>query len=228
MAGGRTWINNSPAIYPSQQWGWCYQILPYIDANAVWSMPANQDATIIGTPININYCPTRGRKTVVQSIAVTDYAGNGGSYGSWEPLTQPTNSLDGVLVPSNGGAAISFAKITDGASSTLLVAEKWLYRDWYNIRSGPDSCIDDQGWCNGWDNDTICFSGSGPNTSVLPQADSKSGSECGLIFGSAHTVGLNGVLCDGSVHFLSYAIDAETWQHLCCRNDGQLVNLAGN
>ena len=206
-----------------------HQILPYTDWNALWSLPANQDATIISTSIRINYCPTRGRKTVVQSIAVTDYAGNGGSYGNWDSITQPTNSLDGVLVPSNSGAAISLAKVADGASSTLLVAEKWLYRDRYNVRSGPDACIDDQGWCNGWDNDTICFSGSGPPyTGAPPQNDSKSGWVCGLIFGSAHTVGMNGLLCDGSVHFLSFTIDPEIWQHLCCRNDGQPVDLGGN
>jgi prepilin-type N-terminal cleavage/methylation domain-containing protein len=227
--GGRTWTNNSPAIYPDQQWGWCYQILPYTDWNGLWSLPASQDATIISTPISINYCPTRGRKLVVSSIAVTDYAGNGGSYSNWSSDSQPTNSLDGVLVPSNGGFSVSLAKVTDGASSTLLVAEKWLYQAWYNDRTtGGGACIDNEGWCEGWDNDTICTSGSGPDTPVLPQNDSRSGWACGYIFGSAHISGMNGVLCDGSVHFFSFSIDPETWIHLCCRNDGQPVDLGGN
>ncbi|MGA2258315.1 MAG: DUF1559 domain-containing protein [Thermoguttaceae bacterium] len=224
--GGRTWIDNSPANFTAQQWGWCYQILPYTDWSALWSLPRNQDATIISTPISINYCPARGRKAVVSSIAVTDYAGNGGSYSNWSSYTEPTNSLDGVLVPSNGGPAISLAKITDGASSTLLVAEKWLYNDWYNDRTtGGGACIDNEGWCEGWDNDTICTSGSDPKTLVLPQNDSKSGWACGYVFGSAHITGMNAVFCEGSVHFLSYSIDPNTWKYLCCRNDGQPVDL---
>ncbi len=234
--GGRTWINNVPANYANQQWGWCFQILPYTDWNALWSMPASQDATVISTPLSMLYCPTRGRRSVVTSIAVTDYAGNGGSYGNWSSSLTPTNSLDGVLVPSpmngtsrsGGPDAISLAKITDGASSTLLVAEKWLYQSWYNDRTtGGGACIDNEGWCEGWDNDTICTSSGWepPGACTPPQNDSLTGWVCGYVFGSAHVTGMNSVLCDGSVHFLSYSIDPDTWQHLCCRNDGQPVDL---
>jgi len=236
--GGRKWINGSPATYANQTWGWCYQILPYTDSSSLWSQGANgsasitstpaADATIIATPVSMYYCPTRGRKTVVTSIAVTDYAGNGGSYTTWNSLTPPENSLDGALVPSNGGPAISLAKITDGATYTLLIAEMWLSRDWYNDReTGAGACIDNEGWCNGWDNDTICASGRGPPySSVMPQNDIKPAWwDCGYIFGSAHTTGMNGVLCDGSAHFISYRIDPTTWKNLCCRNDGQPVTL---
>ncbi len=226
--GGRIWINSVPANYTSQRWSWCYQILPYTDLDSLWSLPVGQDAAIIKTPASIQYCPTRGRRAVVTSIAVTDYAGNGGSFGTWSSMLQPANSLDGVLVPSND-TVVSLAKVTDGASSTLLVAEKWLYFSWYDYRqTGPETCIDNEGWCNGWDNDTICFSGSGPKTCVVPQSDAMTGWSCGLIFGASHTTGMNGVLCDGSVHFLSYSIDPGTWTHLCCRNDGQPVNLGDN
>ena len=225
--GGRTWVNNSPANYAEQQWGWCYQVLPYTDWTAIWSLPANQDAVIISTPVSMNYCPTRGRKQVVSSIAVNDYAGNAGSYSTWSSYTQPANSLDGLFVPSNGGAAVTLAKVTGRRSSTLLVAEKWLYFAWYNDRTtGGGACIDNEGWCEGWDNDTICASGSDPNTYVLPLSDSKLGWACGYIFGSVHNGGLNGVLCDGSVHLISFTIDAKTWHNLCCRNDGQTVELA--
>lgn len=226
--GGRIWINSVPANYTSQRWGWCYQILPYTDGDSLWALPANQDAMIIATPASIHYCPTRGRRSVVTSIAVTDYAGNGGSYGNWSSESQGINSLDGVLVPSSE-AVISLAQVTDGASSTILVAEKWLYFTWYDDRTtGPGACIDNEGWCEGWDNDTICTSGSGPNTCVLPQRDSMTGWACGYIFGSAHVTGINGVLCDGSAHFFSYSIAPDTWRHLCCRNDGQPVDLSKN
>lgn len=174
------------------------------------------------------YCPTRGRIAVVTSIAVSDYAGNGGSYGLWTSMSQGVNSLDGVLVPSTE-TVVSLAQVTDGASSTLLVAEKWLYVSWYNFRTtGAETCIDNEGWCEGWDNDTICTSGTGPATCVLPQSDAVTGWSCGFIFGSAHVTGMNGVLCDGAAHFFSYSIDPDTWKHLCCRNDGLPVDLSRN
>jgi prepilin-type N-terminal cleavage/methylation domain-containing protein len=237
-AGGRTLVNGStPATYATQVWSWCYQILPYIEQTPLWSLynagdPNHGDGTIIGTPVTTYYCPSRARTKVVNQgtpIAVTDYAGNGGSYGNWGSTTSPVNSLDGVITPSPKGPPISFADITDGSSNTLLVAELWLYKDWYDDRtSGDGSCIDNEGWCNGWDNDTICFSGTENNnvySSVPPQSDTQTGWGCGLIFGSAHPSGFAGVLCDGSTRFISYSIDAATWKYLCCRNDGKSITL---
>jgi type II secretory pathway pseudopilin PulG len=229
-AGGRTMVNGSPATYTSQQWGWCYQIAPYIEQTSIWNLRAGQDAAIIGSPVAIYYCPARSRQKVVTSIAVTDYAGNGGSYGTWNSMTSPSNSLDGVLTPSVTGPVIDFAAITDGSSNTLLVAEKWLYYPWYNDRTTGDGwCIDNEGWCEGWDNDTICYSGTQGNNGgyevVPPQPDTAKGWDCGYIYGSAHPNGFGAVLCDGSTRFISYNIDPVTWRYLCCRNDGQVIQL---
>jgi prepilin-type N-terminal cleavage/methylation domain-containing protein len=247
-ASGRTLLNlgtaglstQQIANYTAQQWGWCYQILPYIEQSTLWSLPSGQEATIISTAVPTYYCPTRARQKVVTSIAVTDYAGNGGSYGNWGSMTAPVNSLDGVLVPSacaivNGvvapakGPQVNLAAITDGTSNTLLVGELWMYNQWYNLRtSGAETCIDNEGWCNGWDNDTICYSGSLTNNayaSVMPQPDSVTGWSCGYIFGSAHSSGFAGLLCDGSTRFFSYNIDPIVWQCLCCRNDGKSFTM---
>jgi prepilin-type N-terminal cleavage/methylation domain-containing protein len=223
--GSRTFVNNFPANYKTQAWSWCYQILPYIEQTNLWSLPSGQEPTITLTPVTTYYCPTRARQKVIDSsFAVSDYAGNGGSYGNWSSETSPTNSLDGVLTPSVTGPVISFANITDGTSNTLMVAEKWMYNQWYN----ESTCIDDQGWWIGWDNDTICFSGALVNnaySSVPPQPDTTTGWDCGLIFGSAHPSGFMGLLCDGSTRLISFNIDPTTWQNLCCRNDGKPVTL---
>jgi prepilin-type N-terminal cleavage/methylation domain-containing protein len=245
-AGGRTMQNTVngaggiPANYNTQVWSWCYQILPYIEQPALWNLPPGQDATIIASPILAYYCPTRARQKVVSGIAVTDYAGNGGSYGYWGSTTSPACSLDGVLTPSVTGPVVTFASITDGSSNTLLVAEKWLYKDWYNDRNGDPEhpptntngdCIDNEGWCNGWDNDTICNSGGTGSSyvSTPPIPDTQPANpapyDCGYVFGSAHPGGFMGVLCDGSTRFLNFNIDATTWRYLCCRNDGQPTNL---
>jgi prepilin-type N-terminal cleavage/methylation domain-containing protein len=233
--GNRTFVNNIPADYTAQQWGWCYQILPYLDQINLWSLPSGsgQDQIIIETPVNTFRCPTRSRQQVVANISVTDYVGNGGSYGWCYNATRPMESLDGPLSPTTA-APVSFVSISDGSSNTLLVGEKWLYYQWYNLRTtGAETCIDNEGWCQGWDNDTICYSGS-PNSSgasnfayspVMPQQDTQTGYDCGFFFGSAHPAGFMVVLCDGSIRLISYGIDAKTWQYLCCINDGQSITL---
>src|SRR5207302_1930901 len=77
----RTMIHGIPADYRKQAWPWCYQILPFIEQENLWRLPS--DAKVIATPVPMYYCPSRGRTQVVQDIAVSDYAGNGGTYGIW-------------------------------------------------------------------------------------------------------------------------------------------------
>jgi prepilin-type N-terminal cleavage/methylation domain-containing protein len=145
----RTFSGTTPANYTNQAWGWCYQILPFIEQTNLWQLPAADSAQIIASPPPIYLCPTRGRGPVVSGIGFNDYAGNGGTYSIWTSFTQPNNSLDGPLSPT-GGPHITFASITDGASNTLMVGEKWVYYQWWNESLGQ--CIDNEGWCNGWDN----------------------------------------------------------------------------
>jgi hypothetical protein len=152
-----------------------------------------------------------------------DYAGNGGTSGTWgshgTPFDRTNNSLDGMLIPSaigsgsgeiGSGVSLSISHVPDGTSNTMLVTEKYL------VHPMAGDCDDDQGWTDGWDNDTICFSSS----SLPIQDGSNPGGGCGLIFGSAHTGAMQSVFADGSVHPIRYAIDKTTWANLCNRMDG--------
>jgi|SRR5579883_389055 len=224
---GRTFVGSAPANYTSQAWGWCYQLLPYIEQQNLWQLPAGQEATITASPCNVYLCPTRGRQPVVSGIGFNDYAGNAGSYTTWSSLAQGPNSFDGPLTPT-GGPTVNMNKITDGTSNTLLVGEKWVYYQWWNQSLGQ--CIDNEGWTNGWDNDTICASGtitySAPNNIVAPQSDFQTGWNCGYIYGGPHTSGFMTVFCDGSVHFLKYSISPANWHNLCSMNDGNVVDAS--
>src|SRR5213592_4944222 len=51
----RTMVNGVPAAYPSQVWGWAYQILPYIEQNNVWKDPV--DDNVKAFPIPTYFCP---------------------------------------------------------------------------------------------------------------------------------------------------------------------------
>jgi prepilin-type N-terminal cleavage/methylation domain-containing protein/prepilin-type processing-associated H-X9-DG protein len=225
--GQRTWSNTVPADYRFQSWSWCYQILPYIEQEALWLEPS--DDAVTATPVNLFYCPTRGRPYVEENIAVTDYVGNGGTYGIGDLGNPLYNSLDGALTPS-GAQPINLSSITDGVSNTLLAGEMWWpdYEDRGFTRFG-------MGWVIGWSIGTIGYSSSSsPDQDIfplelhqplLPRPDSKKGSEAGYVFGSAHSGGFQAMFCDGSVHTLPYEISTTTWLNLCNRSDGQAIDL---
>lgn len=88
----------------TQDWGWMYQILPYIESDALWRLRKNPindpsgifasidkeaDLEIATTPIATYFCPSRrqprtikggiGAGTVAER-AVNDYAGNMGAF----------------------------------------------------------------------------------------------------------------------------------------------------
>src|SRR5438309_1076204 len=67
----RSWLDptgkTEPANGPKQEWGWGYQLLPYIEQDNLWRTPytlpgqaaGSGDALVMSTPIPIFYCPTR-------------------------------------------------------------------------------------------------------------------------------------------------------------------------
>jgi len=112
---------------------------------------------------------------------------------------------------------ITFGKITDGTSKTLVLGEKRLqpvnyeFGDWH----------DDKGWSDGWDPDvlraTIClFQPDGPT-------DASAVRPAGFRFGAAHSTGMNVGFADASVTFLQYDIDRETFNRLAHRCDGETL-----
>jgi prepilin-type N-terminal cleavage/methylation domain-containing protein len=59
-------------------WGWCYEILPFLEQQALYQMTNN--TTLRRTPIAVFYCPSRRAVATYRgNWAKTDYAGNGGT-----------------------------------------------------------------------------------------------------------------------------------------------------
>jgi hypothetical protein len=184
---------------------------------------------VASTPVKTYVCPSlRGPTTFPYSQAnwgsvsngrraMGDYVGNGGSY---------DGAYDGPLVPAGTGRRVTFATITKGTSNTLLVGEKYLNRA--TAFSTPD-CNDDQGWTDGWDNDTICFA-NGPNGSggppAPPQPDGQVGT-CGFYFGGPHTAGIQVVLCDGSTRSVNYNVSPAAFLIFCQVNSAAVMDWSG-
>ena len=68
-----------PHVSPDQNWGWPYQILPYIEQQNLWEQTV--DADVFKTPVSIYFCPTRRGPMVFGNPprAMMDYAGNAGT-----------------------------------------------------------------------------------------------------------------------------------------------------
>jgi prepilin-type N-terminal cleavage/methylation domain-containing protein/prepilin-type processing-associated H-X9-DG protein len=194
-----------------------------------------------------------------------DYASNSGSSREWDTVgyfepadyasaASGTWTLTNVCNPNapigirpnfvhcqNGisyyRSEVKLTMITDGASNTYMVGEKYLFTDGY------DGALTGQpGWTYGenqclytgaeWDNQRVAFEPSGTNfpPSVLtiedyqPRQDRR-GADNYAAFGSAHSGGLNMAMCDGSVHTIQYEIDSLVHRNLANRMDGDVVTL---
>jgi prepilin-type N-terminal cleavage/methylation domain-containing protein len=219
------------------------------------SPKAQATIQLVTTPLAVFYCPSRRRVDLCANlqpqyncgfatmVARIDYAGNGGDNDLIDPVarlpttTQPTTFSQGddppywAGIPLNTGvfpqhAALSMAAITDGASNTYLIGEKYL--DPVNCTTGSDDG-DDQNAFTGlnWDNIRTAAI-PGPNNTYnyqVPQQDTPSSANH-WSFGSAHPGAFSMMLCDGSVRTISYSIDPETHRRLANRADRQPIDAS--
>jgi prepilin-type processing-associated H-X9-DG protein len=237
--------NNVPALAGHQNWGWGFQVLPFIDQINVWSL-ASDDA-VTSNAVSVFFCPSRrapqtlafanpstGNPTV---RAMCDYAGNGGTDTTgtqgWGNLG---NGRDGTIVRRPNGTtsrsnSVNSANIPDGASDTLLLAEKTFNEG----QIGNPQSEDDGGYVEGWDWDTIRWGYVPPVRDWFDDSSRTVWENEGMYnpgpfvplrsaFGSAHSGTFNCTFCDGRVQPVSYNVSLTVFNLLSCRNDGQPVS----
>lgn len=74
--------SGAPAVRLNQDWGWMYQVLPYLDQDALWKLRSDPaaavdlaaDAQIVQQRLSIYFCPTRRGPQVINNAAGTEYA----------------------------------------------------------------------------------------------------------------------------------------------------------
>ena len=220
--------SGAPETGAAQPAGWGYQILPYVEEDALWkgSGGATDDdkcENILKTAVSVHFCPSRRRAHVHPATnnwyspfrnfghAMNDYAGCAGTNGSdgRNGVVARTNNTSGGFIQPEVGTQ----HITDGTSNTIAVGEKRL-RIPYHTYQGDDN----EGYASGWDHDVIRW------TSRVPRRDPRSGFG-DYRFGSIHPGGFHAGFADGSVHFINYSIDATTFRNLGIRNDGEPVSF---
>jgi prepilin-type N-terminal cleavage/methylation domain-containing protein len=118
------------------------------------------------------------------------------------------------------GSMTKMADITDGASNTYLVGEKYIDTDWiFTGQDGGDN--EDALMGDGTDIDRFAVAGLPPAMQDTPGVG---GGNYTGIFGSAHAVGFQMAFCDGSVKMINYSIEFETHRCLANRKDGQVID----
>jgi prepilin-type N-terminal cleavage/methylation domain-containing protein/prepilin-type processing-associated H-X9-DG protein len=206
-----TTVSGSPAVGQAQSGSWAFQILPYIEQDALWK--STNLYTIVSTPVKGYFCPSRRSPATVGNCAMMDYYGNNqANTGVFRVNTQP---------------GIKITQITDGTSNTIAVGEKNLCTP--KLNTGSDVC-DNRGYSWGYD-----FGGSGNydntlantgGTIIQPQVDLNAASactQCAHAYGSSHNSKFNAVFCDGSVQGISYSVTVPIIQALGGINDGTVV-----
>ncbi|HEV2971011.1 MAG TPA: DUF1559 domain-containing protein [Pirellulales bacterium] len=171
----------------------------------------------------------------------TDYAANGGdnypmqAFAGPSTLSQGDSAATSFWPAATSGvcycrSTIKMAHITDGASVTLLVGEKYLSSDDYD--SGLDTGAnnyggDNDGWDCGFDADVNRFvfnpSTTAASNTNPPKMDTIA-VKSNWNFGSPHSSGFCVSFCDAHTMVLNFSIDLQTLANLCNRSDGAAID----
>lgn len=228
-----------PKQVPYQDASWAFQLLPYLEQDGLYHA---QDVNLVKTtPVALYYCPSRRAPLrapgsfAVDSLkcqdTLLDYAvvipglsdGDIREANDWY-LSNGIKDTYGMFNKTIGGSvdvAVDFAAVKDGLANTILVAEKWLDTDQYLLGDWGD-CL---GMCYGWTQDVARCAAAAPMVDGPTPFTFPNGTNSRYITGSAHSGGMNTVFGDGSVHSISYSIEANLFRHLADRRDGYAAQV---
>jgi prepilin-type processing-associated H-X9-DG protein len=247
---GFAWIGDPDRGYGARQpGGWIYNILPFIEQQALHDLGRGLPntaagkwataATMIRIPLSLFNCPSRRSaelfsvhsdpawlvnanvSEVRNSFARSCYAANLGD--------QDCPWYEGPVSLASGDAGIGFS---DMSKATGLSCQRSVFRS-RDVTDGlsatylaGEKYLNSDNYFNGLDasDDAPMLSGAGTdlhaNSVDLPMNDTP-GKSYRFRWGSAHPGILNMAFADGSVHQISVDIDIDTHRRLGNRRDGK-------
>jgi prepilin-type N-terminal cleavage/methylation domain-containing protein len=205
--------------------GWAYQILNFTEQAAVYER-AQKDGIDAVRPVALKmyFCPSRRMASYQAGRALMDYASAtpADAPDSWDQFwygrvheVDPSGVYRGMIVRAGNNRSSTFGKITDGTSNVICIGEKWLDSKEYSTGSWHDDC----GWSDGWDPDTVRYTGYPlcKDTQTPP-------TQAGYMFGGAHPAVSLALFGDGSVHSLSFTLDPIVLNRLGDCQDGATID----
>ena len=213
-------------------------------------MPANNAANAgpTGMTIKILLCPSDRTNQTPPGQGGNNYFAN---YGTEPQFFQNSSVANGVFALREPSGGIRLTDITDGTSNTAAFSElrkgdynnaNYSPQDWLNASSLGSPTTVDQAYslCQGIDPTNLGYqwlsaggewlNDSATGTAYLhcgPPNSTNCGFPANLRFcvnaNSDHINGVNLVLCDGSVRFVSNSISLPTWRALGTRASGDLL-----
>jgi prepilin-type N-terminal cleavage/methylation domain-containing protein/prepilin-type processing-associated H-X9-DG protein len=248
-------VNNQPTgtpwtAPPQQAAGWAFQILPMVEQQAAQSQGGG---LIRNTALAIYVCPSRRAPKRFTATSGSSLGGVPLDYAApyFGPVSRDRNVIKntpetffGIIVPAEPPVArgmpdtpVKMLDIRDGTSNTILLGEKWLRPDQYLSGAWNDdhnlvSSLDQDGMriadqvplrdTNGG----VAASANNPCCDYWRDPDTRQPSpRLGSRFGSAHVVGMNVLMADGSVRHLPFSVNAAVFANLCNKADGNVVNI---
>ena len=201
-----------------------YFLLPYIEQDNVFKLGGTQQDAYVGgfnspaTPganqIKTYICPSdptsQPTSTWTNGWVTGSYAINNEVFGNPASPGWASNS-DGATIP---------ASFQDGTSNTIGIAEK------YSRCNGSGTLWAHGQWNPAWEPRFNTWQNRGPSSKfqVQPGPNPSSTSSCDNTRpSSSHTGGMNTLLMDGSVRFLSGGMDANTWWAACTPSGGEVL-----
>jgi prepilin-type N-terminal cleavage/methylation domain-containing protein/prepilin-type processing-associated H-X9-DG protein len=195
---------------------------------------SNSTSSILCAQVPLYYCPSdRPGALWTADVAYRCRGNYVVNWGSKTPLTNATGTVGDAPFGYSGAigtpTVTRMASLTDGTSNTLMMSEAIVAKadadnttrgDFLNDDSTfmsfafmtvntPNSGTDATGRCVNNDTAAPCAVGTQPNLNVSAR--------------SRHTGGVNAMLCDGSVRFVSNGITAGNWQSLGSMNGGEVI-----
>lgn len=242
---GYRWIADpNRGVGVRQPGGWIFQITPYTE----FVLPVGKSQDVFGqfqlrTKLSVTSnalmrCPSRPNGELLPAgqastpfnasfmalVSKTDYAVNEG-----DVITNtgagPSSLVEGdstytwnLPVKATGlsfqRSRLRWADVTDGLSTTYLCGEKYVSAEHYRTEMDPGY---DQSQFSGVDLDLNRWTIDRPRKDSIEFAV--------RIFGSAHATGCNMLLCDGSVHLVSYEVSSSIHRSLGNRFDGTPTSI---
>lgn len=241
----RTMVNGGIAIGNDQAWGWAYQILPFMEREALWE--DTNDTNVKQASVPTYFCPSR-RQPIVFNVngggttgmrGQLDYMANHGIDTSGGGNIPNGTAFNGIVRRSAAANSVKVdsSTVLDGTSNVLLVAERFIATNWYESPYTGEWDVHRGGFVGG----TVSTGGyltSGWRANYpAPMRDrdvtgvsAVTGVGFAKYFGSAHSAGTNTVLCDGSVRIVRFNVSPDVFRRFVGRKDGETfstVDLGG-